>query len=61
MPATIGELEQQLHAHGFEISPARGAHRKATRADQPGMTIPIPHATSDFTSLNRGRRFRVLL
>ncbi len=50
MPATIGELEQQLHAHGFDISPARGGHRKATRADQPGVTITIPHTPSDSRS-----------
>lgn len=49
-PTTTAELEQLLRAHGFQITAARGGHRKAAHPDRPGVIITIPHTPSDSRS-----------
>ncbi len=50
MPTTAAELEHLLHVHGFQITAARGGHRKARHHDRPGVVITIPHTPSDSRS-----------
>lgn len=50
MPTTATEIEQSLHAHGFQTLPTRGGHRKATHPAHPGVVITVPHTPSDSRS-----------
>lgn len=50
MPTTAAELEQLLRVHNFQVTQARGGHRKALHPDRPGVIITIPHTPSDSRS-----------